>query len=33
VRPPRPHAPSEEEMARHAAFVATISNPIWARIA
>ena len=32
VRPPRPHAPSEEELARHAAFVATISNPIWGRI-
>jgi len=32
VRPPRPHAPSDEELARHAAFVATISNPIWGRI-
>jgi DNA polymerase-3 subunit epsilon len=32
IRPPRPHAPSDEELARHAAFVATISNPIWGRI-
>ena len=32
VRPPRPHAPSEEELARHAAFVAAIKDPIWARL-
>ncbi|WP_129793514.1 DNA polymerase III subunit epsilon [Sphingosinicella sp. CPCC 101087] len=32
IRPPRPHAPSEEELARHAAFVATISDPIWRRV-
>ena len=32
VRPPRPHAPSEEELARHAAFLATIPNPIWNRL-
>jgi DNA polymerase-3 subunit epsilon len=32
IRPPRPHAPSEEELARHAAFMATISDPIWSRI-
>lgn len=31
VRPPRPHAPSEAELARHAAFVAGISDPIWNR--
>jgi DNA polymerase-3 subunit epsilon len=29
VRPPRPHAPSEEELARHAAFVAKLENPVW----
>ena len=32
VRPPRPHAPSEEELARHAAFLATIKDPIWNRL-
>lgn len=32
IRPPRPHAPSEEELERHAAFLATISNPVWSRI-
>lgn len=32
VRPPRPHAPSAEEFARHAAFLATIKNPIWGRL-
>jgi DNA polymerase-3 subunit epsilon len=32
VRPPRPHAPSEEELARHAAFVATLVDPIWNRL-
>lgn len=32
VRPPRPHAPSEEELAAHAAFVATISDPVWNRL-
>ena len=26
---PRPHGPSEEELARHAAFVATLTNPLW----
>ena len=31
VRPPRPHAPSEEELAAHAAFLATIVDPIWYR--
>lgn len=29
VRPPRPHAASEEELAAHAAFVAKIKNAIW----
>jgi len=28
-RPPRPHAPSEEEVAAHQAFVAKLKNPIW----
>jgi DNA polymerase III subunit epsilon len=32
VRPPRPHAPSEEELARHAAFVAALVDPIWVRL-
>ena len=32
VRPPRPHAPSAEEIERHAAFVATLVDPIWARL-
>ena len=29
ARPPRPHAPSPAELAAHAAFVATLPNPIW----
>jgi DNA polymerase-3 subunit epsilon len=33
VRPPRPHGPSEEELARHAAFMAGIADPIWNRLA
>ena len=32
IRPPRPHAPSEEELERHAAFVARIKDPIWNRL-
>lgn len=32
VRPARPHAPSEEELARHAAFVEKIKDPVWSRI-
>jgi DNA polymerase-3 subunit epsilon len=32
VRPPRPHAPTEEELERHAAFVATLVDPIWMRL-
>ena len=29
VREPRPHAPTEEELALHAAFVARLKNPLW----
>ena len=29
ARPPRPHAPTEAEVAAHAAFVATLNDPIW----
>ena len=29
VRPPRAHAPSEAELARHARFVATLVEPLW----
>jgi DNA polymerase-3 subunit epsilon len=32
VHPPRPHAPSEDELERHAAFLATIQDPIWNRL-
>jgi DNA polymerase-3 subunit epsilon len=32
ARPPRPHAPSAEELERHAAFVARITDPIWVRL-
>lgn len=32
VRPPRPHAPSEDELVRHAAFVASLVDPIWKRL-
>lgn len=31
VRPARGHAPSAAELERHRAFVATLSNPVWAR--
>ncbi len=31
IRPPRPHAPTEEEMAAHAAFLAGLKDPIWSR--
>ncbi|MEI6640653.1 MAG: DNA polymerase III subunit epsilon [Novosphingobium sp.] len=31
MRPARPHAPSAEELARHAAFVEAISGAIWLR--
>jgi DNA polymerase III subunit epsilon len=30
-RPPRPHAPTEEESAAHAAFIAKLKNPVWLR--
>jgi DNA polymerase-3 subunit epsilon len=33
VRPPRPHQPSQEELARHAAFLAGIADPVWTRLA
>jgi DNA polymerase-3 subunit epsilon len=33
VRPARPHGPSDEELARHAAFMTRIANPIWNRMA
>ncbi|MGE3147055.1 MAG: DNA polymerase III subunit epsilon [Pseudorhodoplanes sp.] len=32
VRPPRPHEPSPGELARHAAFLARIKDPIWNRL-
>jgi len=32
IRPPRAHMPSEEELAAHAAFLATIADPIWKRL-
>ena len=32
VRPPRPHAPSEEELMRHAAFLSSLADPIWHRL-
>jgi DNA polymerase-3 subunit epsilon len=32
VRPPRAHAPTEEELQAHAAFLATLSDPIWHRL-
>ena len=32
IRAPRPHAPTEEELAAHASFLATIADPIWNRM-
>jgi len=32
VRAPRPHAPSEEELAAHAHFLGTIRDPIWQKL-
>lgn len=32
IRPPRPHAPSREELDRHAAFVAALVDPIWKKL-
>ena len=29
VRPARPHSASDEELLRHAAFVATLADPLW----
>jgi DNA polymerase-3 subunit epsilon len=29
VRPPRPHAPSTEELARHAEFLKKLKEPVW----
>ena len=31
VRPPRPHAPSEEERTRHRSFIARLASPLWER--
>lgn len=31
-RAPRPHAPSIEELERHAAFISKIKDPIWAKL-
>jgi DNA polymerase-3 subunit epsilon len=33
LRPARPHAPSEAEMAAHAAFLAELKDPLWAKFA
>jgi DNA polymerase-3 subunit epsilon len=32
VRQPRPHAPTEDELAAHALFLSTIPDPIWNRL-
>jgi DNA polymerase-3 subunit epsilon len=32
IRPPRPHAPTPEELEAHAAFLATVTDPIWHRL-
>ena len=32
ARPARPHAPSDAELARHAAFVAGLKDPVWHRV-
>jgi DNA polymerase III subunit epsilon len=32
VRPPRAHAPTEEELQAHAHFLTTLANPIWHRL-
>ena len=32
VRPPRPHRASDQELERHAAFVAALVDPIWHRL-
>ncbi|HET7606254.1 MAG TPA: DNA polymerase III subunit epsilon [Sphingomicrobium sp.] len=33
LRSPRPHAPAEEELERHRAFIAQLVDPLWARFA
>jgi DNA polymerase-3 subunit epsilon len=33
LRPPRPHAPAEEELERHRAFIAQLVDPLWDRFA
>lgn len=32
VRPPRPHSASAEELARHAEFVARLTDPLWVQV-
>jgi DNA polymerase-3 subunit epsilon len=32
VRPPRAHSPTQEELEAHAAFLSTLSDPIWHRL-
>jgi len=31
MRPPRPHAPSDEERTRHRSFIARLTSPLWER--
>ena len=31
VRPPRPHAPSQEERTRHRSFITRLTSPLWER--
>jgi DNA polymerase-3 subunit epsilon len=33
IRPPRPHAPTGDELLAHAAFLNTLTDPIWHRLA
>ena len=32
VRPPRPHGPSVEELARHAQFISRLKDPLWLKL-
>jgi DNA polymerase-3 subunit epsilon len=32
IRPPRAHAPTEEELQAHAHFLSTLADPIWHRL-
>jgi DNA polymerase-3 subunit epsilon len=32
VRPPRPHAPTDSELAAHVAFLAQIKEPLWLKV-